>query len=248
MAKAMNSAHEFLRERYASLWNASIGEAREGRVTIDPLLACREPDQRRCLTVLARPSAAIQHSVAGFLNDLRAIDSEQYYYDPADLHVTVLSLFTATLEHARYLSRYAEYLTAVKAALSKPAAFSIDFSGVTLTREAVMIQGFPATTTLNDLRESLRNELRGRHLTDGLDSRYILQTAHMTVVRFRAPLHEQARFAGVLERYRDRAFGQTQVQELNLVRNDWYMSRASVEVLERFQLSSISVPHGSHPA
>jgi len=244
----MNSTHDFLRARYASLWDGSIGDVREGRVTIDPLLASREPDQRRCLTVLARPSAPIQQSVQGFLNELSAIEPEQYYYDPAELHVTVLSLFTATLEHERYLARYPEYLAAVNTALAGTPTFGIEFTGVTLTREAVMIQGFPAATTLNDLRESLRNELRARHLTEGLDSRYILQTAHMTVVRFRASLRDSAQFAGVLARYRDHAFGQTQVHELNLVRNDWYMSRSSVEVLERFQLSSNSAPQGSHPA
>ena len=244
----MNAAHEFLQERYAGLWNGTINEVREGRVTIDPLLASREPDRRRCITVLARPSAAIQKSVSGFLNELRAIDPDQYYYDPAELHVTVLSLFTATLEHERYLARYAEYLAAVKSVLTNAPSFLIEFMGVTLTREAIMTQGFPETTALNDLRETLRNELRARHLTEGLDSRYILQTAHMTVVRFRAPLRESAGFAGVLERYRNHTFGQIQVQELNLVRNDWYMARMSVELLERFQLSSNSAPQGSQPA
>jgi 2'-5' RNA ligase len=243
----MSSTNEFLQERYTGLWNGAIGEIRAGRVMMDPLLASREPDRRRCVTVLARPSAAIQHSVSEFLDELRVVNPEQYYYDPAELHLTVLSLFTATLEHERYLERYAEYLAAVKAALANAVSFAVDFSGVTLTREAVMIQGFPMTTTLNNLREVLRNELRARHLTEGLDGRYILQTAHMTAVRFRAPLRENAHFAEVLERYRDRPFGRMQVQELNLVRNDWYMSRSSVAVLERFQLSSSSAPQGSQP-
>jgi 2'-5' RNA ligase len=248
LVKSMNATHLFLQEHYAELWRGAIGEAREGRVTIDPLLASRDPDQRRCITMLARPSAAIQQAVTGFLEELRAIDPEQYYYDPTELHVTVLSLFTATLEHERYLTRYGEYLAAVHAALAGVPAFWIEFTGVTLTREAVMIQGFPETTVLSDLREALRNELRTRNLTEGLDSRYVLQTAHMTVVRFRAPLRESARFAGVLERYRDHLFGRMQVQELNLVRNDWYMSRAAVEVLERYQISSNSAPQDSHPA
>lgn len=244
----MNLTHDFLRERYASLWNGAINEVREGRVTIDPLLASREPDQRRCITVLARPSALIQQSVQGFLNELSAIDPKQYYYDPAELHVTVLSLFTATLEHARYLSRYAEYLAAVNASLANAPTFGIEFTGVTLTREAVMIQGFPATTALNDLRESLRNELRAKHLTTGLDSRYVLQTAHMTVVRFRARLRGSTHFTRVLEHYRDHVFGRSEVQELNLVRNDWYMSRVSVEVLERYPLFSYPALRNSQSA
>ncbi len=248
LAKSMNSTHEWLQERYTGLWNGAIDEVREGRVTIDPLLASREPDRRRCITLLARPAADLQRSVTEFLNELRALDPEQYYYDPSELHVTVLSLFTATLDHERYLARYAEYLAAVKAALVGRSAWTLAFTGVTLTREAIMIQGFPNSTALNELREVLRKELRTRGLTEGLDSRYILQTAHMTVVRFRTPLRDSAAYAGVVEQYRDRSFGRMEVRELNLVENDWYLSRASVKLLERFQLSSNSAPQGSQPA
>ena len=244
----MNLTHELLQERYMGLWKGAIGDVREGRVTIDPLLASREPDQRRCITLLARPAADLQRSVTEFLNELRALDPEQYYYDPSELHVTVLSLFTATREHERYLERYAEYLAAVKAALAGGHAWAIEFTGVTLTREAIMIQGFPEGTGLNELREALRNELRARNLTEGLDSRYILQTAHMTVVRFRTPLRNSAAYSGVLEQCRDRSFGRMEVRELSLVQNDWYLSQASVKLLERFQLSSNSAPQGSQPA
>jgi 2'-5' RNA ligase len=246
--KVMNSTKDFLRDRYEALWQGAMGEVRKGRVTMDPLLARREPDLRRCLTVLARPSVSVQQSVASFLNQLRAVDPEQYYYDPAELHVTVLSLFTATVDHGPFFARYGEYLAAVKGALAGARTFGIEFSGVTLTRDAVMIQGLLEDTILNDLRETLRQELRARCLTEGLDGRYVLQTAHMTVVRFRAPLRDSTAYLEVLERCRRQSFGRTQVRELNLVRNDWYMSQASVEIRERFQLSSNSDPQGSQPA
>ena len=184
------------------------------------------PDQRRGLTVLARPSNTIRQSVGDFLQTLRAVDPHQYYYDPAELHVTLLSLFTATIEVDRYLIHYKKYAEAVRAALAGVPAFEIEFTGVTLTLEAVMIQG----------------------LTEGLDARYRLETAHMTVVRYRAHLSDIVTYVHMLEQFRQHPFGRTSVQELNLVSNDWYMSKSVVEVRERYQLSSGSVPQASQPA
>jgi 2'-5' RNA ligase len=232
----MNSQRSFLQERYQQLWDGSIDAVRQGHFVIDPLLARREADQRRCLTILVRPSADIREGVTTFLNELRGVDPEQYYYDAAELHVTVLSLFTATLDYTRLLARYDEYLGAVQAALAQAPSFEIEFIGVTLSREAILIQGFPNNAVLNELREALRRELRGRNLIEGLDGRYLLQTAHITAVRFREPLRDSELFGRVLEKYRGYRFGQMRVAELQLVRNDWYMSRQSVEVLQRYPL------------
>ena len=243
-----NSPRESFSERYARLWAEAVEPVRRGEVRPDPLLARRMPDQRRGLTVLARPSNTIRQSVGDFLQTLRAVDPHQYYYDPAELHVTLLSLFTATIEVDRYLVHYKKYAEAVRAALAGVPAFEIEFTGVTLTLEAVMIQGYPQGTILNDTREALRRELRARGLTEGLDARYRLETAHMTVVRYRAHLSDIVTYVHMLEQFRQHPFGRTSVQELNLVSNDWYMSKSVVEVRERYQLSSGSVPQASQPA
>lgn len=234
----MNPQRKFLTARYQQLWDDAIEPVRAGAVNIDPLLAGREPDRRRCLTVLARPSAEILSAVAAFLNQLRNIDPEQYYYESSDLHVTVLSLFTATADYERHFLHYDRYLKAVNAALAGVPAFSIEFAGVTLTRDAIMIQGYFDDTILNDTREALRKALQSRGLTEGLDRRYILQTAHMTAVRFRHPLQKSRKYVEMLEQYRRHSFGRTHVSEVNLVRNDWYMSTPSVEVIKKYQLSS----------
>ena len=244
----LNSQRQLISARYAQLWDGAIDFVRRGEIIIDPLLARREADRRRGLTVLARPAAEIQQSVDAFLNQLRAIDPDQYYYHPSELHVTGLSLFTATVDHEPYLSQYEKYREAVQSALSALPPFSIEFTGVTLSRDAIMIQGYPDSTVLNEMRETLRKALQTRHLTTGLDARYRLETAHMTVVRFRHPLRAGQTYAKALENHRNHDFGRTSVQELHLVKNDWYMSRSVVEVLQQYQLSSSSTPQDSPPA
>jgi len=238
----MNDHRDFLTAHYAGLWDGAVDFVRRGDVSIDPVLAQRAADRRRGLTVLARPSGEVQRQVNDFIMLLRRLDPEQYYYDTSWLHVTVLPLYTATEELDRYLARYDLYNEAVRSALANVPSFGIEFTGVTLSREAVLIQGYPEGAVLNDIREALRRELRERGLTEGLDGRYRLETAHMTVARFRHPLRDSRRFTERLEKHRSHHFGRTLVQELHLVRNDWYMSRSVVEVLERYQLASNPSP------
>ena len=100
-----------------------------------------------------------------------------------------------------------------------------------------MIQGFFSNDALNDLRDDLRNQLEGRRLAEGLDRRYRLETAHMTVARFRAPLWDGEQFVTALERARQRAFGVMSIGSLSLVKNDWYMTRHALETIKRYRLS-----------
>jgi 2'-5' RNA ligase len=186
------------------------------------------------LTVIARPSPKVQHSVALFLRELRRLEPDQYYYDASEFHLTVLSLFTARVDCEPYFAQQDKYVAAVEAALKDIHPIHIRFEGITASPSTIMIQGFFETHELNDLRNTLRRRLQLRGLGKGLDDRYRLQTAHMTVVRFRAPLHYPEAFASVLERARQRPFGATAFRSFLLVESDWYMSRRTTVSLKRY--------------
>ncbi len=100
-----STIHRRLREHYDHLWCQAQGKIRSGQIDLDPVLQAREPDQRRGLTVIAQPSPAVQQAVASFLRALRRLEPDQYYYTPSEFHLTVLSLFTATIEVLRPFSR-----------------------------------------------------------------------------------------------------------------------------------------------
>ena len=99
-----------------------------------------------------------------------------------------------------------------------------------------MIQGFMDNNSLNELRDALRNELRLCGCAKGLDERYRLESAHMTVVRFRTLLSDSGRFGTILEEARQRSFGVATVRSVNLVTNDWYMSHRTTETVRRYRL------------
>jgi hypothetical protein len=58
----------------------------------------------------------------------------------------------------------------------------------------------------------------------------------MTVLRFVTPPADPARLAAALAALRNAPLGTMTVDTLELVVNDWYMSSAAVEPIERFAL------------
>jgi 2'-5' RNA ligase len=221
---------------YDRMWTASIGKIRAGETELDRVLESGLPDARRGLSVIARPSAFVRRRVAAFLGELRRLEPGQHYYAPAQLHITVLSLFAATTEHEPYFTRIGEYIAVVDAALRESKPFRIEFSGITASPGAIMIQGFFSDDSLNNFRNALRRGLKISGLADEVDERYRLATAHMTVARFSAPLRNSERFANKLEDARQLEFGQVDVRSVSLVKHDWYLSWQNFEMVKRYRL------------
>lgn len=232
--KVESAVHRRLRTRYDRLWRQAFGRIRAGKIDVDPVLQVQVPDRRRGLTVIARPTPTVIRSVAEFLRELRRLEPDQYYYTASEFHLTILSLFIATVEFEKFFAQMARYTAAVDAALKRIAPIRIVFEGITASPGTVMIQGFFENERLPELRDRLRRQLRLRGLDQGVDERYKLQTAHMTVARFRAPLRHAERFATALAQARRRPFGESTVRSFALVENDWYMSRRTTVSLKRY--------------
>jgi len=167
------------------------------------------------------------------------LEPDQYYYASSDFHLTVLSLFTATADPEPFVARTGQYVSALDAALRAVPPINIEFAGITASLAAILIQGFPESGALNDLRDKLRQELRLRGVTEGLDGRHRLETAHLTVVRFKSPLRNGEKLAAALEDYRQDPFGTTNIRQLFLVKNDWYMSHRTLQTVKRYRLPAV---------
>lgn len=216
-----------LQARYDAIWQGARAAIESGDVDCDPRLL-QGPDPRRGLTLIARPDAALAARFTRLLERLDALEPGQYLHPAADLHVTMLSLFTVGGDFQPQLARLADYRDAVRCALRGLPVFEIDFRGVTASRGAVLAQGYPHGDTLATLRERLRMALRERGLDASLDQRYRLVTAHATLLRFVRPLRQPRRFADAIEALRGAALGVMRVERVELVVNDWYMSSASL--------------------
>lgn len=238
--------------RYDALWDAAAPEVRAGRAALDPWATRQGEDARRGVGLIARlappapaeggPAAA--DALVAFCAELRALEPAAYYQPRADLHLTVLSLFTATPDYAPHLAHLDAYRAAVAEALAGVGPFAVDLAGVTLSPAAVLAQGFPRDDTLERVRARLRDALAARGLGGALDRRYRLETAHVTLARFVAPLGDPARFVGALEAARGRAFGAVAVTALELGVGNWYQAAAYARPVATYPLTGGPPPVG----
>lgn len=228
--------NEEIQAIYDMLWNGSFDALTCGEIDIDPYITNPDSDKRRGLTLRFRPSPEVMQSILGFLDEIHAIEPDQYFYTSENLHFTVLSLFTAIPDCQKEFDRLPAYEAAVRDALRDLPAFSLELRGITLSRSAVMVCGFPQSDTLNAIRNRLRSNLIDSGLSQGLDVRYTLTAAHTTVLRFSSPLQDAGRLCEFLAANKQREFGHLDVDVLELTRNDWYMSPAHTQILNHYRL------------
>ena len=234
--KLTNLNHLESHEIYDGLWQEAMDYFKTGKVQTDSFLLDRQNDRRLGLTVIARPNHEVVKQIGSMLDHLKQIDPDQYYYQNSEIHITILSLFTATEDFEPHFSNFSRYLAAVDTALSKAKQFSVEFTGITASKSAVMVQGFPRDAQLDEIRERLRQALGDSELGQGLDTRYRIRTSHSTVMRFQVQPRTIEPLTQALKTYRETDFGVTAFTRLQLVKNDWYMSTGRVEVLAEYSL------------
>jgi len=221
---------------YKMLWDTSFNPVSRGDIDIDQLISHPEADQRRGLTLIFRPPAELIQAIRSFLDELRQMEPDQYYYPETDLHFTVLSLFTATEDHQREYDRLKNYQAAVENTLKDIPPFEFQVSGLTVSKSALMLCGYPRPDHLNEIRNALRQTLIRNGLAQGLDKRYVLTAAHTTVMRFSSPLVNPAGLAELLLENKQKFFGKFVVDKLDMVKNDWYMAQHNTTLVHRYSL------------
>jgi 2'-5' RNA ligase len=226
---------------YDRLWSEAEPKIAAGQVQLDPYLS-NGNDKRRGITLILRPSQEVRYRFADAVEQMAALEPEQYFYRLSELHITVLTLITAREDFdldGVPLASYDQVFTRV-CAESPPVR--IRFNGVTASRGAVMAQGFAAEDGLNRLREKLRVSLTAAGRGDQLDTRYRATTAHVTLARFCAPLRDASRFVALLCELREQALYLETVDTVEtalFVYNDWYMAEDVVRTLGSYRFSNL---------
>jgi 2'-5' RNA ligase len=224
-------------EKYDRLWTKAVTHFQSSQVGIDPYLRDKADDRRLGISVIARPGPDARARFTSFLDQVKQIEPDQYFYRESEYHLTILSLFTATEAFEPLWANLEGYRAAVNRALLNSHAFTVRYEGITASKSAVMVQGFAEGRYLNQLRADLRRALGVSGLGDGLDQRYAIDTAHSTVFRFISQPKNMPRLLDLLRVHRTTNFGETTFHHLQLVRNDWYMSREKVEILAQYALT-----------
>jgi len=90
---------------------------------------------------------------------------------------------------------------------------------------------------LNEIRNDLRAVFKNTNLQQSIDKRYAIQTAHSTIIRFRSELENREALINLVQKYRDYDFGTFDVENIELVYNDWYQREKHVRKLHTFSLA-----------
>ena len=223
---------------YDQLWRRTRAALELGGLQVDPLLREKTGDPRRGATLVARPNADVRKRVETFLREAAAICPGQHVYQPAELHVTVLAVIPGSKSWREEIHRLPVCRTVLDEVLKNCRAFSVKFRGVTVSPEAVLVQGFPQDDALARLRDELRSALRDRGVDENLDRRYKIAAAHLTVMRFSNPKADWKRLLDFLQSHRETDFGETRFRSLQLIWSDWCASVDTVRVSREYQLGS----------
>jgi 2'-5' RNA ligase len=221
---------------YDQLWSKTSAALDSGGLQADPLLQGKAGDPRRGATLVARPNAVVRRRVETFLREVVAICPGQHFYQPTELHMTVLSVIPSSESWREEIHQLPVVRTVLDKVLKKHRAFSLKFRGVTVSPEAVLVQGFPQDDNLARLRDELRSALRERGVGENLDRRYKITAAHLTVMRFSNPKADWKRLIDFLETHRETDFGETRFQSLQLIWNDWCASAGVTRMLRKYAL------------
>jgi 2'-5' RNA ligase len=223
-----------LKKHYDTLYKESIEKIAADNYHIDNQIDSLS-DNRFGLTLIIRPDIQTKNNIQGFLDELKEIDPDQYYYPISDIHITAMSIISCYDGFDLSMISIPNYVSIIDKSFVNIHDIEINFQGITASPSAIMIQGFPNTNSLNDLRNNLRTNFRSSGLEESIDKRYSIQTAHSTVARFRKPISNKEKLIEILEKYRDFNFGKFKVENYYLVYNDWYQREKSVKELHEFQ-------------
>lgn len=224
-----------LSEHYAAMREATMHRLlHEGA---DPDLRLHSPqDDRRGLTLLARPPAPITAAIETILADFRALEPAQYYYPAADIHLTILSLISCYPGFTLAQIDPAAYQCALRDITRLARPFRIRYEGLTASPGGIMVQGFPEDEGLEELREATRTFFRASGLQQSIDTRYSIHTAHSTVIRFTRPLSDAPMLVARLAQYQEQFIGTFTVDAVELVFNDWYQRARTTVLLGTYPL------------
>ena len=222
-----------LENHYKKLYHESINKISSDNYHIDTLIDSKN-DRRFGLTLIIRPSNEIKTKIQDFLKNFKEIEPNQYYYPNSDIHITVMSIISCYNDFDMSKIDVQKYIDLTEKCILKGIDLNITFKGITASPSGVMAQGFMNNNELNDIRDRLRKEFKNSNLEQSLDKRYLIQTAHSTIIRFRKELSHKEKFLELLDNSINYDFGNFNVNKFELVYNDWYQREQYVKKIHEF--------------
>ena len=224
-----------LERHYKNIHANGLKLVKSGSYFIDKNIYNPE-DLRRGITLLARPDKKVSSQIHTILQEIKGIEPLQYAYPPDDFHITIMSIISCYSGFHLDKINTQDYISVIRKSLSTIHNFRIHLKGISLNPSGILVNGYPEDDTLEILRNSLREHFKQTDLTQSLDKRYTIKTAHSTILRFQNRIQYPDELIEFIEKHRDTEFGTFHVKNIALVFNDWYQKTENTKLLKTFIL------------
>lgn len=224
-----------LKEHYRELLIESMEKIDAEDYEVDQWINS-DADKRFGITLRLIPSESVKANIQNFIEEVKAIEPDQYFYPNSDIHVTVMSIISCYEGFDLDKIQIGKYIDIIANCLLDTQSFQIQFKGLTASKSCIMLQGYTDNDLLNEARGRLRTAFKSSDLEQSLDKRYAIQTAHSTIIRFKTELAHKEELLKMISKNADRNFGSFEVKSMELVYNDWYHRKGIVIKLHDFDL------------
>lgn len=223
---------------YNKLWLDAAEKIADNQYQLDPLIYSSK-DTRRGISVLSylkQDNSSVSRNIVEFIRRLALLEPRQYFYPESEFHLTILSVIHCQKNFLLSDIDIPDYTRVFEQAMKDIGPIKINFRGVTASPNCIMVQGYPVNEQLETLREQLRSSFASSSLYTVMDHRYKLITAHSTIARFHMPLRDSQKLLEFLSEYRSYDFGTLELNDINLIFNNWYQNLSETRFLARYKL------------
>ena len=205
-------------EIYEKLWRKATAAFTRDEPRLDPHLNDKAGDLRRSVTLLLRPSPAVQRRAKSFLDTLALVCPGQHFYQCEELHVTVLSIISGTERWQEEMTKLPALRPIISDVLAHQPPFHIKFHGITASPDSVMIQGISRRRWLAWQIFANACARHSRKKDSAACWIGVIKSAGRTlpVMRFRQSGVDWKRLLPLLEENRQTDFGEMEVDRLQL--------------------------------
>lgn len=209
-------AYRQIQDGYDRMWLSGEPEIRSGQMDADPVPQTGSP--RWGLSVVARLTPPVTAAMQRLIQDVQPLAGDRHtFYDPSTLHVTVRSCEIYRPPPTPDDPLLQTYSAAVADVCAQHDPFEVAFRGVNANRVGIIAQGYPVSSTLQNIRVALHEHLVRRSAQHGPEATGQRTSAHASLAVFGGPLADAAALHRWITAHREAWMGVTTVSELAVV-------------------------------
>lgn len=222
--------------------NRPVIEKGEWRLVEKRILEHPGEDELRGLNLLCfLPPLVNERINGGLIPELAdVVSSAGWFATDRARHITILDILphNCGLGLEEIKARQGSYVMSIDKVIqnfSLPVA--IELKGVFASPDGITVQGYPVGEGLSRLRKELREGLAETGLVNLEQKKYVIETAHVALVKFINPL-EGGRLLQVVDKLRRIPLGCFQVEEMVLNVSSRYDKVQTIEVVKKYRLGA----------